>query len=196
MKIKVSKDQWESVGIKNGWIKKEAYLMPSGVLTPELEKQLKKLSISFNKGEISWDNVTSQIIGLTQDQPKIRDVALKMTVDFVTRLTKAEQPKELAFSSKKTFLKKIAMELNYEMLGNIVNEPKNVYDASTGETIDMSQLSLEDLVALYNGEWFELSPEDYNKVEAEVVSRQADSAERASDAMKDRKIMNEMSLKK
>ena len=92
MKIKISKSQWESAGIKNGWIKKEAFSTSSGILTPEIEKELKKLAISFNKGEISWDNVTSQIIGLTQEQPKIRGVALEMTVDFVTRLTKAEQP--------------------------------------------------------------------------------------------------------
>jgi hypothetical protein len=109
MRIKISRCKWEDVGIKNGWIKKEASAIQSGVLTPELEKELKKLAISYNKNEISWDNVASQIVRLTQEQPKIRDAVLEMVVNFVSRLTKAEQPRELAFSSNVTPIKKDAI---------------------------------------------------------------------------------------
>ena len=100
MKIKISKSQWELIGQNNGWTRK-AFLSSSENMSPELEKDLKKLAISYNNKEIEWNKVTSEIINMTRDNPKLKDIALNMVVDFVTRLTQSEQKKQQVMASKK-----------------------------------------------------------------------------------------------
>ena len=186
--MKISKFQWESIGKKAGWMKRTAYTH-SKTLPLELEKDLKNLAIRYNKGEVSWENVTSQIIKATRDNPDFRQISLDMVVDFVTRLAQAEQQKSQVLASKKEAMMKITAEnvlgLDYDDNPeyNVDNDPNTVYDISTDEFEDIKKLPLHGLVELYdNGEFNDV---DSAKLEAEMVQRRAEQAEFQMDRKKE-----------